>query len=282
MGSCVGKPDRISGGSYAYRAQKQPPPPPAFPIPQSYNLPKGWVCEYDWQSKHLYYVNNATGRRQWDHPNGATDAEVDASKYADQMELYEQSMANYTRTYGDPQMSQAYYNSNSSDSNYSASISQDPFDENGKNNRYTAPSGGGCSGMGKMAKGGMMGLAVDSVIDDDYRKRHEYRDGNSGYGIDTNYNDNSHNGAGFFGGSDGYGGGDGNRNYSNTGWSSSYGRSSGVFGDNGGTSDSSYGNFVGGGGLSGGGGGMSGRSYYNQSGGDVYANDGYMDQGSTW
>ncbi|KAG8527721.1 uncharacterized protein KY384_007875 [Bacidia gigantensis] len=51
------------GGGYGF-------PPPSAPNPSSPpQVPNGFHAQFDQQSQRWYYVNQATGQTQWDHPD---------------------------------------------------------------------------------------------------------------------------------------------------------------------------------------------------------------------
>ncbi|KAG0272337.1 hypothetical protein BGZ95_011917 [Linnemannia exigua] len=64
------------------------------------------LCQNDPQSKHLFYVNTASGQRQWEHPNGPAASANDAAQFREQMNYYEQQLANYYRGGGYQQLYQ--------------------------------------------------------------------------------------------------------------------------------------------------------------------------------
>ncbi|KAK3846127.1 MAG: WD40-repeat-containing domain protein [Linnemannia gamsii] len=203
MGSCLSTPGLSQGGGATARPMG---PPPIMPTPRSYDLPKGWLCQYDPQSKHLFYINTATGQRQWENPNGPAASANDAAQFREQMNSYEQQLANYNRGGGYQQMQQQqqqqqYY--------------QGGNGMMGGSNGY----GRGGGGMGGMAKGGMMGLLAGTLIGNQFGNHNGGGYGGGGYGNNSEYaNDNggSGGGGGFFGGNDGYGGGfSGNGDYDN-------------------------------------------------------------------
>ncbi|KAF9088088.1 hypothetical protein BGX23_007670, partial [Mortierella sp. AD031] len=123
------------------------------------NLPR--LCQYDPQSRHLFYVNTATGQRQWEHPNGLQSTANDAARFREQMNLYEQQLSNYYNRGGvNPQMSQQ---------------PQQQYYQGGNNQHYGnggmmggssgfGRGGGTGGGMGGMAKGGTLGLLAGTLI----------------------------------------------------------------------------------------------------------------------
>ncbi|KAG0051889.1 hypothetical protein BGZ83_003216 [Gryganskiella cystojenkinii] len=264
MGSCLSTPG-LSGGNTAYRNAGPIPPPPTLPTPHSYDLPKGWICQYDPNSKHLFYVNETTGQRQWEHPNGAASGATDATQFREQMAAYDQSLMNYNRMYGAggagyPQMSQQQqYNQQQPGYGYGG--------------RSGGLMGGGRGGMGGMATGGMMGLLAGSLLGNSFAHRGGGYGG--GYGSDTTpqYQDNGGSNSFFnqdgYGANDGFGGGGGGGGGSFFNQDSSFGGGDGGFG--GGSS------FFDQGGSSGfmdsGGGG--GGGFFDQSGGGGFGGGGF-------
>ncbi|KAF9403986.1 hypothetical protein BGZ94_004431 [Podila epigama] len=240
MGSCLSTPG-LSGGNTVYQ---NAPPPPAFPVPRSYDLPPGWICQYDPQSQHLFYVNTTTGARQWEHPKGATFTTNDATQFREQLNLYNANMQSHNSRYGGgaagapPGMSQPY--------------------------NPGRGSMGGRGGMGSMAKGGMLGLLAGSLLGGGMN-RSPFGGGGGGRAYDHS-NDP---GGGFFGGSDGYGGG---ADYGGGGGGGFFNQDGGGYG---GGSDLFGG---GGGGSSGffGGGGGGSSDFFGGGGGSSF-----FDQGST-
>lgn len=212
------------------------------------------VCQYDPTSKHLFYVNTATGERSWEHPNGPTCGANDATQFREQVLLYEQGMLNYNRMAqgggaGYPQMSQQY-------------PQQPGYGNTG------GMLGGGRGGMGGFAKGGMTGLLAGSLLGSTFggnRGDGYGGGGGGGYGGNNGYSDHSNDaGGGFFGGSDGYGGG----NWGGTDYNQGSG---GGFLDSGSGGGGGFFNQDGGG-LGGGG----SSSFFDQSGGggDLFSGGG--------
>ncbi|KAF9190711.1 hypothetical protein BGZ50_009852 [Haplosporangium sp. Z 11] len=130
---------------------------------------------------------DATGQRQWEHPNGEAAGAAESARFREQMNLYEQSLANYNRMYmngagGTPQMSQQ------------------------------SQGGRGGGGMSGMAKGGMLGFMAGSLLSN--RARNNRRNVRRADVHIHRHNNNSRGGAGtapFFdqsgGGGSRYGGG---------------------------------------------------------------------------
>ncbi|KAF9026972.1 hypothetical protein BGZ52_005199, partial [Haplosporangium bisporale] len=206
MGSCLSSPG-LSSGNTAYQSA---PPPPAFPIPRSYDLPPGWLCQYDPQSSHLFYINAATGERQWEHPKSASCTANDAAQFREQLNLYQANLqAHYSRYGGSggmqPNMSQQYNNQYQGRTGYGNPM---------------AGGGGGRSNMGGMAKGGMMGLLAGTLLGGALGSHYNNNNNDNNYnGGGNGANDHSNdNGGGFFGGDDGHGGGSGG----NTGGSDTF------------------------------------------------------------
>ncbi|KAF9398415.1 hypothetical protein BGX21_007818 [Mortierella sp. AD011] len=57
-------------------------------------------CQYDQETNRLFYIDTATGKRQWEHPNGTEAGISDSSRFREQMDIYEESVARYNRAHG--------------------------------------------------------------------------------------------------------------------------------------------------------------------------------------
>jgi WW domain-containing protein len=119
------------GGDYNRAA---PPPPPAEPPMAAPSTPGGWLVQWNNQYQRWFYVDQATGRSQWEHPAPPTGGHGDG-----------------TRAFGGPESHGGnHYGGSPAPSGYGA---PSPYGQPG----YGAPSPYGQPGYGQPAPYGQPG-----------------------------------------------------------------------------------------------------------------------------
>ncbi|KAK4495806.1 hypothetical protein PRZ48_013074 [Zasmidium cellare] len=69
----VARRQRVSHTAYATHGYAPPPPPPP-PPPSVLSVPMGWYWLWDHTSRRPYFVQNMTGRTQWERPTAVAQA----------------------------------------------------------------------------------------------------------------------------------------------------------------------------------------------------------------
>ncbi|KAF9351630.1 hypothetical protein BGX26_010408 [Mortierella sp. AD094] len=174
-------------------------------------------CQYDQETSRLFYIDTATGKRQWEHPNGTEAGASDSAQFREQMDIYEESVARYNRTYGvgagagagSPQMSKQFSHGRNPLERDSGKGERSSIVEPISSNNNEGGTSRGIREMSNTADDGVAELTASAFLlgDDD--------DENGGNQVPYEYErkykatdlSNDDDGGSFFGGNNGFGGG---------------------------------------------------------------------------
>ncbi|KAI9244770.1 hypothetical protein BY458DRAFT_529332 [Sporodiniella umbellata] len=145
------------------------------PLQPPQPLPEGWIALWDESSKRYYYVEQATGRSQWEFPSQPAYSPNPLNGSGEANSYHYNSSNNTTSPYPNP--SQAY----PSNSQYSAgpnspypsnSNHQQPLNPEDPNSSQERGLGNMFKGYGGVVAGGLIGLAAGKFLSNHHGNHH--------------------------------------------------------------------------------------------------------------